>query len=75
MVLVGPPLSRGPPGSSLGLVLGSELFPAVKPQVVPSSILYPPSASVMGGAMTPQLPPEVLPVRMLLLTVKVPAST
>src|SRR5215470_3568357 len=43
MVWVGPPLSWSPNGSSCGLVLLKEPCAALKPQLVPSSMLWPPS--------------------------------
>ena len=61
IVCVGPPLFLSPAGSSCGLVSQSELPVLVaqpvpvKLQVVPSSMLWPPSVTLPA-----QLPPEVL---------------
>ncbi len=73
MVRVGPPLFASPL-ASCGVVLQNELplvlvqpVP-VKPHVVPSSMLWPPSVIVPA-----QLPPEVPLATMVLVTVSVPA--
>jgi len=55
MVCVGPPLLCNPAGSSSESVLLSEPFAALKPQLAPSSRLWP--LSVIGPA---QLWPETL---------------
>src|SRR5437879_556809 len=74
-VCVGPPLLASPAGSSSGFVLQNEVpvvvaqLVPVKPHVVPSSMLCPPSVKVPR-----QLSPEVLLARMLLTTVTVPLS-
>jgi hypothetical protein len=72
MVCVGPPLFWGPVGSRKGFLLQNEVPVVqkqpvpVKPHVVPSSMLWPPS-------MTPaQLPPEVLLATIVLVTVTGP---
>ncbi|HXQ24072.1 MAG TPA: hypothetical protein VN812_20490 [Candidatus Acidoferrales bacterium] len=73
IVCVGPPLFAKFAGSNWGLVLQNELplvlvqpVP-VKPHVVPSSMLWPPSVTA-----PPQLPPEVLLATIVLVTVTVP---
>src|SRR5436309_1122230 len=77
MVCVGPPLVASPAGSSCGLVLQNEVPVAVaqlvpvKPHVVPSSMLCPPSVMVPPLA-APQLPPEVLLATTLLTSVSAP---
>jgi hypothetical protein len=71
MVRVGPPLFAKP-GASWGFVLQNELPVVVaqpvpvKPHVVPSSMLWPPSVTLPA-----QLPPEVLLAKMVLVTVSV----
>ena len=67
IVCVGPPLFCSPAGSSRGSVLLHASFAALKPQLVPSSRLWPPSVS--GPA---QLPPAELLATMLLVTVAPP---
>lgn len=72
-VCVGPPLFTKPAGSSWGLVLQNELPVVVvqpvpvKPHVVPSSMLWPPSVTAPV-----QLPPELLLARMVLVTISEP---
>src|SRR5205814_9435512 len=80
MVCVGPPLLARPAGSSSGFVLQNEVpvvlaqLAPVKPQVVPSSMLCPPSVKIaVIPAGTPQFPPEVLLASMLFVTVRVPS--
>src|SRR5438874_12824953 len=74
MVCVGPPLVASPAGSSSGFVLQNEVpvvlaqLAPVKPHVVLSSMLCPPSVIAVPAA-TPQFPPEVLLARMLLASV------
>ena len=68
MVCVGPPLSANPAGSSMGFVLLREV--PMKPHVVPSSMLCPPSVM----ASPAQLPPEVLLAMMVLVIVTVPPT-
>src|SRR2546426_4501010 len=68
MVCVGPPLLASPPGSSSGFVLQNEVpvgGAQLKPHVVLSSMLCPPSVMVPADR---QLPP-VLWARMLLTIV------
>src|SRR5439155_743768 len=67
------PPTQSPVGSSSGFVLQNEVpvvvaqWAPVKPHVVPSSMLCPPSVTLPKS--TPQFPPEVLLARMLLVTV------
>jgi hypothetical protein len=75
MVCVGPPLFWSPVGSRTGFVLQNEV-PVVevqpvpmKPHVVPSSMLWPPSVTAPA-----QLPPAVLLARIVLVTVTVPLA-
>src|SRR5215510_4188121 len=69
MVGVGPPLFCSPMGASSGSVLGLELFATLKPQVVPLSMLLPPSVIVPALL---QFPPEGLLAIILLVIVTVP---
>ena len=73
IVCVGPPLFCSPAGSTTGFMLQNEVPVAgvqpvpVKPHVVPSSMLWPPSATPLQ-----QLPPEVLLAMIVLVTVASP---
>ena len=51
-VCVGPPLSWSPAGSSCGFVLLNDPFAVLKPQLVPSSRLWPPSVMAAGAIAT-----------------------
>src|SRR5437899_6837005 len=80
MVCVGPPLLASPAGSSSGFVLQNDVpvvlaqLVPLKPQVVASSMLCPPSVKIaVIPAGTPQFPPEVLLASMLFVTVRVPS--
>jgi hypothetical protein len=74
MVCVGPPLFWSPVRSRAGFVLQNELPVVevqpvpVKPHVVPSSMLWPPSVMVPE-----QFAPEVLLATIVLVTVPVPS--
>src|SRR5207253_51339 len=82
MVCVGPPLFANPAGSSSGFVLQNEVpvvlaqLAPVKPHVVPSSMLCPPSVMVTPTS-TLQLPPEGLlaTVLLIIVTVATPPET